>query len=138
MLWRRGNIALQSFSRNACILYNWTCLGFSKMRKILPGSESKVIEQSLTGSIPTNCIDIDENQTPGLHHGIWSRYKRWWQYLHSSSHLSHNQHRGLHYVPIGVLAPLDPWLRQYSSTRCGLVSYPGEPVVGLLQWMTIS
>ena len=36
----------------------------------LLGSDSELTEQALVYSVPTRCTDIDENQTPSLHHRV--------------------------------------------------------------------
>ena len=69
--WRtRWKTALQSFWTNSSILSNQTCLGFSQMKKFLPGSDDELVEQHLACSVITRCTH--EKQIPSPHHGIWS------------------------------------------------------------------
>ena len=63
-------------------------LVFLIWEKFLPGSDDELWEELLACSVPTKCIDSDENQTPSPHHGniIPPIIFQWLQTHHRSLH----------------------------------------------------
>ena len=65
--------------RLCCIAFEQTqaptpiryALVYFRLENILPGSDSELIKQTFVCCVPTRCTDIDENQTPSVHHGVW-------------------------------------------------------------------
>ena len=54
---------------------------FSFLReKFFQVLDGELTEQLLACSVPTWCTDIDENQIPSPHHGVWGGYLQWWHY----------------------------------------------------------
>ena len=75
---------MQSFWTNSRIPANtlFFCGGgermfFSDEKKILPGSDGELREQSVTYYVSTKCTDICENLTFSLYHGVWGGHKQW-------------------------------------------------------------
>ena len=46
-------------------------LVFLRWEKLLPGSDGELTGQPLACPVPTICTNIDENQIPSPHHGVW-------------------------------------------------------------------
>ena len=52
-------------------LLNEHALVFLWWEKFLPGSDGDLGEQPLACSVPLRCTNIDEDQTPCPHYGVW-------------------------------------------------------------------
>ena len=80
------------------------------------------------------CIHIDENQTVGRHHGIWSGHEWWWGCV-SISHITwpHTQHGSLYQVPGEDSVALDQegscWKTLYLTKGCNAMPHKQKNLV---------
>ena len=72
----KGKTALESSEQIQASPPTKLVLFFLRWEKCLPGSDSEFTEYQMAWSVPTRCIDIDENKASSPHHGVWGSQKR--------------------------------------------------------------
>ena len=82
-------------------------LVYLRWERILPESDSELIEQELTCSVPSIYTFSDENWTPSPHDSVLGGHLRLWSNASSHPTWPQTQHAHLHQVPEGVKADLN-------------------------------